>query len=715
MSKQISNTDSLSFIPVTYESSTFTESSNTSNGLTDSNSSTYAQFKISTTNAYAIYSFDITDIPSNATINSVECNVKASVTSTNNITRTLQLYSGTIAKSSAVTITGTTATSHKLTTETWTTSELSNCKIQISAYCTNTSLSRSVYVYFYGATLTVSYTYQSTIYEITIENNTSNVTTNVNSLDIEEGGSGTIYMYGYTNETVTDNNTDVTQYVIETSESTSTYTLDNIQEDHIIVIGTDLYTKISGVWERIISINKKVNGEWVTITKTEASEYISSLTNVLYYAGHLSSISLSWTTIIIGETLQFTTKIDNVATTTGVTYSITTGSEYAVIDSTGLLSINSNANKSYITVTSSYENLTVSKNLIITYMQSSSSESTNTYVITNEDGSETTRIETIEENEDGTTIITTQDTTTNQDGSSSEITTTITDNGDGSSQSTTSTTNYDENGDISGSSENNTITNSDGSSQSITTNYDSNGNETGHETSNTDTSGNTSTQTIEKDENGDDIVTNYDIDTNKNQDGGLELNGNNGIDTGIIAFDGNDFEIYLKARISAANNTSASQAPILNIRKDENGGLYGITLTCTYISSAQIMSNSSSAGLRMNAVTYNGSTSDSKWMRMTEKIGNYYYYFGIRTSDGYITYIYRIVKSGNLITVRVYDETDENLIGVPRSSSSSEEYTFTFATELDDVTIEVGHSTSRQGLDQYLPLEILEFHANKIR
>lgn len=81
-------------------------------------------------------------------------------------------------------------------------------------------------------------------------------------------------------------------------------------------------------------------------------------------------------------------------------------------------------------------------------------------------------------------------------------------------------------------------TNSDGSSSSIATHYDSDGNETGHESTNVDTSGNSSTQTVVKDEQGNDIVTGYEIDTGGNPNGGMEITG--GVDTGVLVFDGHD-------------------------------------------------------------------------------------------------------------------------------------------------------------------------------
>lgn len=99
-----------------------------------------------------------------------------------------------------------------------------------------------------------------------------------------------------------------------------------------------------------------------------------------------------------------------------------------------------------------------------------------------------------------------------------------------------------------------TTTNSDGSSNSTTVNYDEDGNETGHSSTTTDTSGNSQTQQVTKDENGNDVVTGFIIDTSGNENGGMTLN--DGVDTGIIAFDGNPFTIHLKAKFDWSENYS---------------------------------------------------------------------------------------------------------------------------------------------------------------
>ena len=121
MSRPINITGSSTFVPSSYDGGTFTTSTSTnyqvSNGLTGSNSTSYARFQISTTAQYAIYSFNVTGIPAGATITSVTCSVKAYATSSNVTTRTVQLYSGTTAKGSAYTL-PTSSSTFNLTTGT---------------------------------------------------------------------------------------------------------------------------------------------------------------------------------------------------------------------------------------------------------------------------------------------------------------------------------------------------------------------------------------------------------------------------------------------------------------------------------------------------------------------------------------------------------------------------------------------------------------------
>lgn len=70
------------------------------------------------------YSFDLSAIPADATIDSVSCVVRAHEENASRSTFTLQLYAGDTAKGSETTVSGTSNTNYTLTTGSWTRSEL---------------------------------------------------------------------------------------------------------------------------------------------------------------------------------------------------------------------------------------------------------------------------------------------------------------------------------------------------------------------------------------------------------------------------------------------------------------------------------------------------------------------------------------------------------------------------------------------------------------
>lgn len=117
---------------------------------------TYASFKNRPYQSGIVYwPFDTSIIPAEATIDSVACMAKGSCNSSTQ--GSMQLYSGTVAKGSA-TSTKTSAAVYNLSCGTWTRAELDN--IRLLTKITNTNSSSSIF-YFYGADLTVAYTYQS--------------------------------------------------------------------------------------------------------------------------------------------------------------------------------------------------------------------------------------------------------------------------------------------------------------------------------------------------------------------------------------------------------------------------------------------------------------------------------------------------------------------------------------------------------------------------
>ena len=303
------------------------------------------------------------------------------------------------------------------------------------------------------------------------------------------------------------------------------------------------FIKVNGTWVEAVNFWQKVNGTYVQITEADALMYLQ--THVFMHDSDTAILSIIMPSVIEAETCQCKAYSNGARVTSGVTWSIISGSDYATIDSsTGLLTVSSQANNNTVIVGMSYDGATVQKSTTVTYKSGG-----------------TTETEIIE----------------NEDGSYSEINTTVVDNGDGSSTSSSSTTNYDENGNITGSSTNETVNNSDGSSTSTTTNYDENGNPTDATNVSGDVEGNVDTQEIEYDSNGDPVVTAYTIDTSGNPSGSKDITGN-GVNTGFYPFDGGDgFEMHIRFR---SVKTEQPKPPLVEDTEDK-GSNYHFTILCS--------------------------------------------------------------------------------------------------------------------------------------
>jgi len=231
MSRPISITSSVTFIPSSYDSTgslTATTNNPASNGYGDSGSTTYAQFSAATTSRYGTYSFNVTGIPQGATINSVSCRAKASVSSTSSFTtRTLQLYANNTAKGSSTTISGTSATAYTLSVGTWTLSELANCRLRITAQRGGNN-NRSIN--FYGATLVVNYTYNGTAYTISASSESIVATASPSTQEVMSGETGAVRIdtSDFTSIIVEDNGVDVTSQVTYIDVTGGSYTFTGI-------------------------------------------------------------------------------------------------------------------------------------------------------------------------------------------------------------------------------------------------------------------------------------------------------------------------------------------------------------------------------------------------------------------------------------------------------------------------------------------------------
>lgn len=194
------------------------------NAFTDASSSTrfapYTQTGSGAeTNVYLNFD-ECADIPSGATITSVTCSVKCGTQGTNYFgTRTVQMYSGTTAKGSATTMSGSNSSpqTHSLTVGSWTASEIQEACLRFHVVRGSSNTTTSATFSVYGATLVVNYTISGYMYTITASSSVTGMTVDPSSQEIFQGGSGTVRIDGpsISGITVKDNNTDVTSSLVQ--------------------------------------------------------------------------------------------------------------------------------------------------------------------------------------------------------------------------------------------------------------------------------------------------------------------------------------------------------------------------------------------------------------------------------------------------------------------------------------------------------------------
>lgn len=160
--------------PSAFVSGSYSSISGQTNPIGKSQSSTsYATITCRTgrnAESYAFWSFDCSEIPDTATIDSVSCVAKCYVSSTSYVTtRGVQLYKGTTtAKGSSTTFSNSTSSTQTLSCGTWTRSELDTCYIRVYGKRGTSSTSSSATMRFYGATLTIVYTYEDVKYTVSL-------------------------------------------------------------------------------------------------------------------------------------------------------------------------------------------------------------------------------------------------------------------------------------------------------------------------------------------------------------------------------------------------------------------------------------------------------------------------------------------------------------------------------------------------------------------
>lgn len=159
----------LEVYPADYTASNFNSTSNLGQCIGVS-----AEDGTSTSNAYssgqsatgvANYTFDLSSLPSNVTITSVSCDVKAHEENASRSSCVLQLYSGNTAKGSVTTVNGTSNTIYSLSTGSWTRAELDNLTLRLSVGYYGGLIA--------GATLVISYEMTTSSYEVKLSGDSS--------------------------------------------------------------------------------------------------------------------------------------------------------------------------------------------------------------------------------------------------------------------------------------------------------------------------------------------------------------------------------------------------------------------------------------------------------------------------------------------------------------------------------------------------------------
>lgn len=335
MARQISIPYTETFEVASYDSanSTFYQQASgypPENGLGDG-TGTYAGFHItrgSGKETFIWYNFDCSSIPNDATITSVTCRARASMstqTTTQVSTATLQLYSGTsTAKGSATSFLTTTASYFDINGgNSWTVAEIKNCKIRIYVKRGSRNQNSQYTARFFGGVLTVNYTVSGMAYTITASSSIDGDTLTPTSQELNEDSTAIIKINttNITNKQLTDNNNEVTSSITyvppDTGGTISSY------PESVTTGGTG---SISGL-RYLTTIGHGVDNP----SGTTATDYTSSggTTAIIYYHFDFSDLPSSAT--IDSVTVQVRYKVGNTSYAQSVnTYNGTTAKGTAV-------------------------------------------------------------------------------------------------------------------------------------------------------------------------------------------------------------------------------------------------------------------------------------------------------------------------------------------------------------------------------------------------
>ena len=161
-------TDEITVVPSKRDTvnSVYNNWNNPTRGYTDTTSTTYSQANLTHgagAETHIYYGFDFSTIPSNATINSVTVKAKAyisNIQSANIASRGQNVCKGTTPAGADSAVNNSTSTVRTLDAgDSWTRAELDTLQVHVFATRTSANVTTTYYIRFYGAEVTVNYTY----------------------------------------------------------------------------------------------------------------------------------------------------------------------------------------------------------------------------------------------------------------------------------------------------------------------------------------------------------------------------------------------------------------------------------------------------------------------------------------------------------------------------------------------------------------------------
>ena len=173
----------------------------------------------SSSTAHIDYKFEFEGIPENATIDSVECQVKGHLENTSRSTANLQMYHGSTAKGTQTKFTSTSAQTITVSCGDWTREEIDDMYLRFTIGYYGGLIN--------GATVTVTYSWNDTKYTITTS--ASGVTIEPDGdTEVYEGSDFVLKINAKSGVTAKDNGVDVTNQLVVKEDTAETYSVENL-------------------------------------------------------------------------------------------------------------------------------------------------------------------------------------------------------------------------------------------------------------------------------------------------------------------------------------------------------------------------------------------------------------------------------------------------------------------------------------------------------